>query len=223
MSFESTAIHEAGHGALFLLAEDIFGAPAMISALPEGDRDGFVLPSGDTLTDASPLAVRTYGRMLAAGGVAESLAGFPVEGAIRDALRLARLGRVAKCGSNFTQECADGAEFLLRMHWGAVEKIAEHLRALGALDGAGIELARMALREKPMRKLGLDLDTIVRLAGALEAVPEIAGPFRAACAAWQPAKASASARVTTPARRTWTRPTTAYLDPVPGIETGRRS
>jgi hypothetical protein len=79
MSFESTLYHEAGHAALFLLTEDVFGAPRMISVLPYGDSAGFILPSGEALTDYSPRAIRAYGRILTAGGIAQCLAGLPAD------------------------------------------------------------------------------------------------------------------------------------------------
>ena len=228
MSLESTAIHEAGHGVLCLLDEEILGAPIVIAALPEGDTDGRTMRGGGAPEDWSdPKVVRAFGRMLMAGAVAERLAGFPMGGISGDVRALTDIAVTAGRGDDFREECIAGAEYMLRSNWGAVETIAGHLRTSGELYGAAIEVARMALREKPMRTLGLDMDTIVRLAGALEAVPEIAGPLKAACALWQPrkvhAKRHAKPRVKAPAKRGWTRPTSSYLDPDPrnrpGIQT----
>ena len=181
MSFESTMYHEAGHAALRLLSEDIFGAPRLISALPEGDTAGYVMPSGDPV-DYTPEAIRSYGRILAAGAVAETLAGFKSEGHQDDEEKLSKVALLARRGDGFTKECVDGAEWLLRLHWGGVKGIVEALRASSGelVAPHGIELARMALHRKPMQHLGLTLETLLRLAPSLERVPEIAGPLKAA-------------------------------------------
>ncbi len=182
MSFESTSIHEAGHAALFLLAEDIFGAPRLITALPVGDSVGFVLPSGDELTDFGPGTLRAYGRMLAAGSVAERLAGFSSGGIGGDMKLLGEAAELAKRGEDFIRECFDGAEYLLRLHWPGVVEIAEALRAAGGTLKAphGIDLARTVLHREPKRPFGLDDETIMRLAPTLLNVPELAGPIEKA-------------------------------------------
>lgn len=210
MSFESSAFHEAGHAAVMLLSEDTIGAPTLISALAEGNRLGFVLPSNDALQDLSPEAVRAYGRMLTAGAMAQSLAGFeeyaPGFGAVGaggDAEKLSRLARLAGRGKDFARECTDGAEWMLRLHWGGVVAIVGALRACGgALEGkTGIDYARTLLHQKPTRPLGVNMETIERLATSLVSVPEFAGPIKKAIATYYapPAKGRANAKGAKPA------------------------
>jgi hypothetical protein len=118
MSIESTSYHEAGHAVLMLLSEDILGAPRLISALPSDTSAGRVMPGRECGENITPEAVRAFGRVLAAGGIAERLAGFPSDGAGNDLTRLIRLGREEGPGDDFPKECIDCAELLLRMHWG---------------------------------------------------------------------------------------------------------
>jgi hypothetical protein len=185
MSIESTSYHEAGHAVLMLLSEDILGAPRLISALPSDDSAGRVMPGRECGEDFSPEAVRAFGRMLAAGAIAGTLAGFPSGGAVDDMRRLVRLGRDEGRGDGFAKECIDCAEFLLRMHWGGVVEVANILQECGGelVEPYGIELARMALERKPTRQLGLTVEALLRLAPSLEKVPEIADPLKAALAA----------------------------------------
>ena len=168
MSLESTMYHEAGHAALRLLDEDIFGAPLLISALPEGDTAGQVTPSGDPV-DYTPEAIRSYGRILAAGAVAETLAGFKSEGHRDDGGKLSKVALLAKRGDGFIKESVDGAEFLLRANWSGVVGIVGALReSSGVLTAPhGIELARMGLHREPKQSLGLDVETTVRIAERL--------------------------------------------------------
>jgi hypothetical protein len=184
MNFESTSFHEAGHGALMLLSKDIFGAPRIITALPGQMSAGFIMPSGKPPTSTSPKAFRAYGRILAAGAVAEKLAGFPPGGIGSDAEQLAKLAALAKRGNGFVRECVDGAELLLRLNWGGVVGIVEALRACGGSLVAphGIDLARTKLRQMPVRPLGCGLETLMRLITSLEGIPEIAAPLRNAIA-----------------------------------------
>jgi hypothetical protein len=82
-------------------------------------------------------------------------------------------------GESFARVSFASAELLLRSYWGAVEGIAELLTSLGPLgEPHGIELARMKLREKPMRQLMPDTNRLLRLLNAVEGVPEWAGPIR---------------------------------------------
>jgi hypothetical protein len=202
MSFESTSIHEAGHAALFLLAEDIFGAPRLITALPVGDSVGFILPSGDELTDFGPGTLRAYGRMLAAGSVAERLAGFSSGGIGSDMRLLGEAAELAKRGEDFIRECFDGAEYLLRLHWPGVLAIAKALRTAGGTLKAphGIELARTELYREPKRPFGLGTETFLRLAPSLVGVPELAGYIEKALASVIPYYAPRSKNRTNAAR-----------------------
>jgi hypothetical protein len=182
MGFESTAFYEAGYGAVWLLSENILGAPLLISALPDGNHQGFVMPSHDAPNDLSPEAVRAFGRAVVAGAMAQMLSGFGAVDSGSDTEKLAELARLTGRGDSFAQECADGAEWMLRLHWGGVEAIASALHARdGSLVGpGGIELARTMLHLEPKRSLGLDDETIMRLAPKLLNVPELAGPIEKA-------------------------------------------
>jgi len=200
MSIESTSYHEAGHAALLLLDEGIFGAPRMITALPHGDCEGFTMRSGAPV-DFTQEALRSYGRVLAAGAVAEKLAGFAPRGGGRDVKQLAKIALLAKRGDGFARECFDGAELLLRTHWSGVEGIANALLELGELTAPhGIDLARMMLWRKPIRPLACGKETFVRLATSLDGVPEIADPIRSALAAYAapPSKGRPNAKGTMP-------------------------
>jgi hypothetical protein len=202
MSFESTTFHEAGHAVCALLYEHVLGTPQAITAIPYGRSAGSVVFKRDPLTDFTPRAVRAYGRTVMAGGVAAALAGFKSDGWSGDAKTLNSVAILAKRGSDFTKESIDCAEFLLRMHWGAVKEIAGHLGSLGALVGpSGIELARMALQRRPMRKLGLTGEMLLRLAPSIEKVPEICAPLKAELAAYAapPSRDRPSAKGTKPA------------------------
>ncbi len=186
MSYESSSYHEAGHAVLMLLAEDVLGAPRLISALPTEDSAGRVIPSRACGDDTSPEAMRAFGRVLAGGAMAEQLAGFESRGAGGDARRLVKFARLAgREGNEFARECCDGAEFLLRLHWGGVKEIVKALGACGGTMGAphGVGLARLMLHRRPMRQLGLTAKALLRLAPSLEKVPEIAVPLTAALAA----------------------------------------
>jgi hypothetical protein len=214
MSFESTSIHEAGHAALFLLAEDIFGAPRLITALPVGDSVGFILPSGDELTDFGPGTLRAYGRMLAAGSVAERLAGFSSGGIGGDMKLLGEAAERAKRGEDFIRECFDGAEYLLRLHWPGVVAIAKALRAAGGTLEApyGIDLARTELHREPKRPFELDEETIMRLSPTLLNVPELAGPIGKAIARFIPYYSPRSKKRTNAARLPKPAPTQGRCD-----------
>lgn len=188
MSLESTAIHEAAHGALALLAEDVIGAPEMISALPYRDSLGQTIMARGSFKDFSPAATRAFGRMLVGGGIAQRLAGFESPGLGGDARIFGGLALAANRGSDFTQECVDGAEFLLRAHWGGIVKIADLLlRGGGSLCGAAeINYARDLLREKPAHPLAPSLEELEKLALSLVKIPEFAVAIRRARAALGP-------------------------------------
>jgi hypothetical protein len=88
---------------------------------------------------------------------------------------------------------------LLRCNWGAVEGIAGLLMRLGTLtEPHGMELARMKLREEPMRQLVPDLETFGRLLNGIQRVPELAEPLERALREMQPpakrAKSTSGAR-----------------------------
>jgi len=88
--------------------------------------------------------------------------------------------RLSGRGSRFDEEARAGAEFMLRMYWNAVEGVAELLRTLGTLTPpSGAQLIRMELR-KPPRPLATDAEALMRLAGSLDQVPELAAQMEAA-------------------------------------------
>ena len=187
MSIESTSFHEAGHATLALLAEDVIGAPAVVTAFPHLGGQGLTLMSHAPDAGSSPAAFRAYGRMVMGGSIAEKLAGFEPLGLSGDAAVFSSLARVARRGRDFVRESADGAELLLRSHWGGVEKIAETLASVGDLVGqSGMELARLRLNEKPARTLPCSLEDLERLALSLVGIPEFAVAIRRALATLGP-------------------------------------
>ena len=209
---EATHYHESGHAAVYLLSEDTIGAPSVICTLTEGDRLGFNLPSPDTiqrLSSLSPEVTRAYGRMLTAGAIAQSLAGFAdldpacgAEGPGSDSEKLARLASLTNQGPEFAQKCIDGAEWMLRGHWSGVTGIARALRECGGtLAGeSGMELARMALYQKPIRMLSTTIEELDRLANSLLKNPDFADEIRRQLAALGSSqKERSSSRIPKPA------------------------
>ncbi len=200
--FTATAIHEAGHAVVWLLEEKHLGPPSMITALPIEDALGRVTPADfKGWNNSSPEALRARARVFAAGAVAERLAGGNPEPETyqKDLKQLARIAARPKRSERFGSEALAGAELLLRLNWGAVLGVSELLTHLGTLtEPHGMELARMKLREEPMRQLVPDFDTFGRLVSGIQRVPELAGPLEAVLREMQPparrAKSTAVAR-----------------------------
>jgi hypothetical protein len=205
-----------------MLEEQYLGTPAMITALPIEDALGRVLPADSkSWSNSSPEAMRARARVFASGCVAELLAGAASkpEASRKDLRELVRMAVRSKRFERFTSEALAGAEFQLRLHWGAVLGVSELLQRLGILtEPHGLELARATLRENPMRQLVPDLDTFSRLLGEIQRVPELAEPLERALREMQPPAPPAKARQAKPTRRTYTRSSASYLHPVPGID-----
>jgi hypothetical protein len=140
--------------------------------------------------------------MLAAGSVAERLAGFSSGGIGGDMKQLGEAAERAERGEDFIRECFDGAEYLLRLHWPGVVAIAKALRAAGGTLKAphGIELARTELYREPKRPFGLGAETFLRLAPSLMGVPELAEPIEKALASVIPYYAPRSKKRTNTVR-----------------------
>ena len=173
MSIESTSYHEAGHALLRTLEEKQLGPVTFVTVLPSNGNAGCARGEENGLP-FGPRKIRACGRTAVAGAVAEDLAGFsPSPRAPGDDFeKLALFAGHPECGSRFIEKSVAGAEFLLRAHWAAVQKLAGWLCSIGEMNPPYAEsLVRTAL-ETPPKPLAPDTDTLVRLCLALEDVPE---------------------------------------------------
>jgi hypothetical protein len=168
-----------------MLEAEHIGEPTHVTVIPNGVYAGAVWATEGALRPLTPRKLRAAGRAIAAGFLAARLAGFdpPPYSGSDDARKLGLAAYLSKDEPNFIRQCWAGAELQLRMHWSAVERVAELLRTLGELTPPhGIELVRMAL-EAPARPLAPDIDTLMRLCRELEDVPEFAKQFETAARA----------------------------------------
>jgi hypothetical protein len=172
---EDTAFHESGHALIRLLEEEYIGPPTFVTVIPNGERAGAVLGEGFQ-RPFTPRKRRAAGRTIAAGVIAARLAGFNTQefSGTPDAEALALVAYFSNGGPRFVRECWNGAELQLRLHWGALERIAGHLLALGELtEPHGIELLRMEL-DGPERVLVPDAERFIELLAIVEHLPEFA-------------------------------------------------
>lgn len=177
---EATRIHEAGHAVVWTLEEEHLGPLAIVTAFPNGRAEGHVRGSEIPPWPPAPRMIRARARVLMAGLTAQKLAGFDPRGYESDASHFAQMWLYLKDPKRSIREALAGAEFMLRLHWGAVLGVADLLSELGTLTPLhGIELVRMELR-KPPRPLAPDLETMVALGCSLEKVPELYEPLEAA-------------------------------------------
>jgi hypothetical protein len=191
--FESTSIHEAGHAVIWMLEQEHLSPLTIVSALPLKDTLGHVQGEDGALSQRTPRKLRAMARVLAAGGIAEKLAGLSSTGVDpADARKLAGLALIAakllqpsvasrkvreRRAKRFREQAEAGAELMLRAYWGSVLRLAATLREFGTLAGdSGIALARLKL-DGPQRPLIPDAVTFFHLCRAVARVPELAEPL----------------------------------------------
>jgi len=190
--FDRTSVHEAAHTVVWLREEEHLGPPTLITALSDHDTQGRVQGEAGMLSQPTPRKVRAIARVLAAGAIAEKLAGM---GSPRmdsdDAQKIARLATHVAQGEKpsvasrqvlekrFREQAEAGAELMLRTDWGAVLRLAATLREFGTLAGdSGVTLARMQL-DGPQEPLVPDVETYFQSCRSLDGVPELAEPILA--------------------------------------------
>jgi hypothetical protein len=117
---EETRIHEAGHAVVWTLEEEHLGPLAIVTVFPNGRAKGHVRGAEIPSWPPTPRMIRARARVLAAGAVAQNLAGIKPRGYEGDAKHMGGMWLFLKDSKQSIREALAGAELLLRANWGAL-------------------------------------------------------------------------------------------------------